>query len=115
MIDRETKVLRALRRNGLGARVLVALLQQGSATASDLAVAASSYAYRVHWAIEGHHPEYRRSQALLTLGLLHRRRIGNDTEYALTLEGRRWAERVQQGLLPDELVVRTLRQRGPST
>lgn len=99
----------ALRRNGVGARVLVALLGLGMATDKELSAATGAVSQRIRWAIEGFHGSYRASHALEPLGLVATFDGPHGQVRALTDAGEIWARWLCRGVRERGVVARAFR------
>ena len=99
-------IAHALNRNGLGARVLVALEALGPATVKQLAAATRAKPYRIWGAIDGNYPECRGEHAVGNLRLVRRIAPGSDA-FVLTPLGAEWAARTRRGLHKTGGVTRT--------
>jgi hypothetical protein len=100
----------ALRRNGVGARVLVALSSLGLANDHELSAATGAVAQRIRWSIEGRDGAYRPIHAMEPLGLVETRPGPRGPLRALTRDGERWAWRVEDGFRRRGVVARTFRE-----
>jgi hypothetical protein len=111
VLSREDDILHALRRNGVGARVLVALRRLGPCSIGRLSQVTGSSRQRVRRAIRGRHPDCRREHSLEGLGFVVPRARGRSAQQALTVRGFSWSERVERGLAEGDAVGRELRRR----
>jgi hypothetical protein len=109
MNPRDYPTIHALRRNGIGARILVALERIGPATIAQLAAATGASAQRIDRAIRGHLRDCKPGHSLLGLRMI-RRTDERPRRVVLTARGERWAARVRRGLHHEEGVVRVYRR-----
>jgi hypothetical protein len=93
----DTDVLHALRRNGIGARVMVALDGLGACSVRRLSRVTGASPYRIRGAIEGRWPDCRPEHAIERLGFVER--TARSRLVVLTPAGRAWVPRIRQGLV----------------
>jgi hypothetical protein len=110
MLSEDHRTLHGLRRNGIGARVVVVLARLGAASLRDLSIATGVAPFRIARAIAGHKRECRVAHSLEGMSLIRRLASEGDEWFELTPRGRLWAARVEAGLRPDEVVVRSFRR-----